>query len=178
MTHLRCGCTQELAADGRVEEEVLDLDARAGRAVPRSDGAEVAAVAGDLGAADFVRRPRLQRHLGDAADGGEGLPAEAEGADAEEIVRIVELAGGVAGEGQRQVVGVDAAAVVGDANQLDAALLHVHVDATGAGVEGVFEQFLEDAGRPFDDLAGGDLVDDQGRQLADAGHQIYIFQIG
>ncbi len=171
MAHLGRRRSEELAAHGRVEEQVLDLDARAGRAVPRADGAEIAAVADDFGAAAFFGRPRLQRHLGDAADGGEGFAAEAEGLDAKEVVGVVELAGGVGGEGQRQVVGVDAAAVVGDADQLDAALFHVHVHAAGAGVDGVFEEFLEDAGRPFDDLAGGDLVDDQRRQLADAGHQ-------
>ena len=42
-----------------------------------------------------------------------------------------------------------------------AALLDVDVDAAGAGIDGVFQQLLDDAGRPFDDLAGGDLVDDQ-----------------
>ena len=67
--------------------------------------------------------------LGDAADGGQRLAAEAERADAEQVVGVVQLAGGVAGEGQRQVVGVDAAAVVDDADQLDAALLDLDVDA-------------------------------------------------
>ena len=38
----------------------------------------------------------------------------------------------------------------------------------GASVDGVFEQFLDHAGRPFDDLAGGDLGDDGSRQLQDA----------
>ena len=59
---------------------------------------------------------------------------------------VLELAGGVTGEGQRQVVGVDAAAVIDDADQLDAALLDLDIDATGAGIDGVFEQFLDDAG--------------------------------
>ena len=34
-----------------------------------------------------------------------------------------------------------------------------------ARVHGVFQQFLDDAGRPLDDLAGGDLGDDERRQL-------------
>ena len=33
-----------------------------------------------------ARRPRLQRHLGDAADGRQRLAAKAEGADAEQVV--------------------------------------------------------------------------------------------
>ncbi len=108
--------------------------------------------------------------MGDAADGGEGLAAEAEGADAEQVVGVAELAGGVAGEGQRQVVGGDAAAVVGDADQLGAALLQVDVDALRAGINGVFEEFFDDAGGPFDDLAGGDLGDDTRWQLLDPRH--------
>ena len=102
----------------------------------------------------------MQRHLGDAADRGQRLAAKAERADAKEIVGLAQLAGGVAGEGERQIVGVDAAAVVHDANQFGAALFEVDVDARRAGVQAIFEQFLDDAGRPLDDLAGGDLGDD------------------
>ena len=57
----------------------------------------------------------------------------------------LQLAGGVAGERQRQVVGVDAAAVVDDADQFGAALLEVDVDAGGPGIDGVLEQLLDDA---------------------------------
>jgi hypothetical protein len=40
------------------------------------------------------------------------------------------------------------------------------LDARGAGIDGVFDQFLGSAGRSFDDLAGGDLVDQRfGQQL-------------
>ena len=60
---------------------------------------------------------------------------------------------------QRQFVGGDAAAVVADADQADAAFLEVDVDAARAGVERVLDQFLDDGRRPFDDFAGGDLVD-------------------
>src|SRR5437763_964903 len=96
----------------------------------------------------------------DAGAGVERLAAEAQRADAEEVVGVFELAGGVAGERQRQVVGVDAAAVVRDADQFGAALLDLDVDAPAAGVHGVFEQLLDDAGGPFDDLASSDLGDD------------------
>ena len=74
------------------------------------------------------------------------------------------------GEGQRQIVGVDAAAVIDDANQFGAALLDLDIDAPAAGIDGVFEQFLDDAGGSFDDLAGGDLADDERRQLLDTRH--------
>ena len=112
-------------------------------------------------------------NLRHAADRGQRFAAKAERADAEEIVGVVQFAGGVAGKGQRQIVGVDAAAVVDDANQFDAALLDFDIDARAAGVNGVFEQFLDDAGRPLDDLASGDLGDDVGRKLANSRHEFY-----
>src|SRR5262249_19256969 len=71
----------------------------------------------------------------------------------------------VAGEGEPQVVRQDAAAVVHDPDQLDATLFDVDVDPAAAGVHGVFQQLLDDAGRPFDNLPRGDLGDDRRRQL-------------
>ena len=38
-------------------------------------------------------------------------------------------------------------------------LFDIHLDGVGAGIEAVFQQFLDDGGRPFDDFTGGDLVD-------------------
>ena len=49
---------------------------------------------------------------GEAADGGQGFAAEAKGVDVAEILDLVQFAGGVAGQGQGQIVGVDAAAVI------------------------------------------------------------------
>ena len=43
-----------------------------------------------------------------------------------------------------------------------AARVHVHVDTATAGVHAVFQQFLDDARRPLDHLAGGDFGDDLG----------------
>ena len=139
------------------------LDARARGAVPRPQGRELTAVAGDLGATRHVGRTRLKGHLSDAGDGGEGLAAEAERADAEKVVGILKFAGGVADEGQWQVVGVDAAAVVHKTDKVAATLFNIDVDARAAGVDGVLQQFLDDAGRPLDDLAGGDLADERRR---------------
>jgi len=42
-------------------------------------------------------------------------------------------------------------------------------NAAGAGVDGVFDQFLDHARGTFDHLAGGDAVDDLFGELAD-GH--------
>ena len=43
-------------------------------------------------------------------------------------------------------------------------------DARGAGVDGVLDELLDDRRRPLDDLAGGDLVGELGRQPMDAVH--------
>ena len=76
---------------------------------------------------------------------------------------MVQFAGRVTGERQSQVLGRDASAIVDDADELDAPLFDLDIDTSAARVERIFEQFLDHAGRPFDDLARRDLVDDQRR---------------
>jgi hypothetical protein len=78
----------------------------------------------------------------------------------------MQLVGGVAGEGQGQIVGVDAAAVIDDLDEVAATVPDFDIDASAAGIDGVFQQFLDDAGGSFDDFAGDDLVDE--RMGADA----------
>jgi len=43
----------------------------------------------------------------------------------------------------------------------------VDLQAACAGVDGVFDQFLDDRCRAFDDLAGGDLVRQLGGETGD-----------
>ena len=68
---------------------------------------------------------------------------------------------------ERQLVGAHAAAVIGDRDQCLTAVAKRHLDAVGAGVDGVFDQFLDRRRRALDHLARGDAVDENGRQLAD-----------
>jgi hypothetical protein len=51
-------------------------------------------------------------------------------------------------------------AVVDDADELGPAFFEIDFDSRCAGVQAVFEQFFDDAGRPLDYLAGRDLRDD------------------
>ncbi|MCY1310592.1 hypothetical protein D9M70_607990 [compost metagenome] len=74
----------------------------------------------------------------------------------------------MAGQCQRQVVRGDATPVVAHPQQLDAALLHFDVDAPGAGVQAVFQEFLDDRGGALDHFAGGDLVRQPRAQQLDA----------
>jgi hypothetical protein len=49
-------------------------------------------------------------------------------------------------------------AVVHDSHEPLAAAFHFHPDLPGAGIEGIFQEFLHHRRRTFDDLSGGDLV--------------------
>lgn len=120
----------------------------------------------------LVPRPyaRLQRHLRHAADRCQRFAAKTHRAYREQIVRRRQLARGMVAEREFEVVGMDAVAVVDDADELAAAFLDIDVDARRPGVKAVFEQLLDDAGGPFDDLAGSDLGDDGNGKLTDARH--------
>ena len=100
-------------------------------------------------------------------DAGQRLAAEAERRHAPEVVLAGHLARGVALEGEAQLGGVDAAAVVGDADEGEAALADLDGDVRGAGVERVLDQLFDDGGGTLDDLAGGDLRRFVRRQHAD-----------
>jgi len=63
----------------------------------------------------------------------------------------------------------DSVAVVGDLNELEAAILDEEIDGGGAGVEAVLEELLDGVDRTLNDLAGGDSVDDGVTQALDFG---------
>ena len=54
-------------------------------------------------------------------------------------------------------------AVVDDPDQASAAVFDLDRDVGRAGIDGVFDQFLDDGSGPFDDFAGGDAIDQRGR---------------
>ena len=61
---------------------------------------------------------------------------------------------------QREIAIGHAVAVVGNPDPPPAAAVGENVDPAGAGVDGVFHQFLDHARRTLDHFAGGDAVDD------------------
>ncbi len=77
-------------------------------------------------------------------------------------------------EGEQSIVADHAMAVVGDADEFAAAGFDLDTDASGAGVNGVLKQFLDDGGRTLDDLAGGDLVRDLVGEDVDAAHESIV----
>ena len=118
-----------------------------------------------MGLACMPRRDRQTRHR---ADRRQSLTAEAERTDRDEIV-VGELRGGVTLDRKRKIGARHAVAIVGDANEPPAAAVGEHIDAAGAGIERVLDEFLDHARRPLDHLARGDAVDNGLGQLAD-GH--------
>jgi hypothetical protein len=147
----------ELQPDGRGVEEVAHLDLRAAIGGGRPQRRDPAALHRDLHRLVGLRRARTEGEPRDGADRGQGLATEAERADVVDVVR--QLGGAVARDRERQFARRDAGAVVDDADQVQPAARGRDLDAGGAGVERVLDEFLHDARRPFDDLARGDLVD-------------------
>jgi hypothetical protein len=115
-----------------------------------------------------------QRQARDRGDRGQRFAAEAERGHTFEVVERGDFRGGVAGQRQREFILGDAAAVVGNADQFDAAFLQLNLDRLAAGVEGVFEQFLENGGGSFDHFASGNLADQQVGEAGDGRHRRII----
>ncbi len=162
---------QEFPARRRVVVELLHGHRRAGGERRRRRRADVAAFDLDpprVRLAGRARREREARHRGDRR---QRLAAKAERGDRFEIVDGRELRRRVTRDRERELLALDAAAVVGDADALDAAAGEIDVDLRRARIERVLEQLLQRRGRPLDDLAGGDLVDEVIGQRADPSHR-------
>jgi hypothetical protein len=150
-------------------KQVAHLDAGAGRQRRRFHIRLHAAIDGDAPGMRLAPVPRRDRHAGGRADRWQRLAAESKGADREQIL-FIELRGGVTFDRQAQVRAGHAGAVVRDADEAASAAVGQHIDPAGAGIERVFDQLFDDAGRALDHLAGGDAVDRSFGQLAD-GHR-------
>ncbi|MCY1360658.1 hypothetical protein D9M69_472930 [compost metagenome] len=161
---------QELAPRRGVEEQVAHFHRSAHRMGRRLHarlhvaalGLHLPGLLGGFGA----RGQGQPRHR---TDRRQRFAAEAHAHHPLEVVEVADLAGGVALQSQRQVIGGDAGAIVAHLEQLDAALLDIHLDAPRAGVQAVLQQFLGHRGRALDHLAGGDLVGQPRTEQLDAG---------
>jgi hypothetical protein len=57
-------------------------------------------------------------------------------------------------ERQGNVIAAHAAAIVGDLDKVQAALLEANIDLARPGINRIFDQLFQGAGRAFDDLTG------------------------
>jgi hypothetical protein len=71
---------------------------------------------------------------------------------------------------KERIVAAHAKAVVRDAHQASSTGLDLDNDAVGLSVEGIFNEFFDDTGRPFDDFACRDLVRDMFGQQSNTVH--------
>ena len=119
----------------------------------------------------------FDRHARDGGDGGDGLAAESEGRDVEDVGFGGDFAGRMRIEAEQCVVGVHALAVVGDRDGTPSAVFDGDGDLPRACVERVFHKLLHDGRGAFDDLARRDLVADLVAQLSDLAHDAVRFSV-
>ncbi len=163
----RLGGFQEAMANGRVEKQIADLHDRPDRTAAGLSRLDDSAADSQFVARRFTGRAAADGQLRDAADRRECLAAKPQRLNMKQRFIGGQLAGGVTGNGQRQLIGRHAAAVIADADQFGTAADDRYFNPCGAGVDAVFQQFFDNRGGPFDHFAGGDLVDQVGRQLSD-----------
>ena len=78
--------------------------------------------------------------------------------DAVQVVRLFNFTGGVADEGRRDILGIDAGAVIADLDQLYTAGLDADGDLRCTGVDRVFQKLLDHRCRALHHLTGGDQL--------------------
>ena len=154
---------QELAPCRRTRVEIQDFDRRAPGAGGRFDARRCAV---EHVGVWFVGGPAGDPHARHRRDRRQRFATEAERFDAFEFRERTDLAGGMALQRQCEFVCRNAATVVGHQDAAYAALLDAQFDRSGARIDRILEQFLDDRCRPLDDLAGRDLADqDVGERL-------------
>ncbi|MCY1428376.1 hypothetical protein D9M71_442580 [compost metagenome] len=160
---------EELAPGRGIEEQIAHFHRGTDRVRRRLHARRhVTAFGFDLPGLTGTGGTRGQGQARHRTDRGQGLATEAQAQYPFKVFQLADLAGGVTGQGQRQVVSRNTAAIVPHLQQFDAALLDFDIDAPGTGVQAVFQQFLGYRRRPLDNLAGGNLVGQPRAEQLDA----------
>ena len=164
---LGAGGLHELEPGRDMVEQVPHLDGGP-RRTARGRGTSLPAVLHAVPAPELLgSRTRHHLHGRHRGDAGQRLAAKAHGGDARQVRLAANLAGGMALEGQGNVLPGHALAVVADPDEGRAVALHQHRDLACAGIEGVVHQLLDHRRRPLHHLAGGDAVDERVGQHGD-----------
>ena len=103
------------------------------------------------GGCGFLGACRHADH-GSGGNAGKRLAAKTERADGVQVVNVRNLAGGVPLERERNLAGVYAASVVGDADHREPAVANLNLYGGRSGVDGVLDELLHDRRRTLDDL--------------------------
>ena len=154
----RARAFDEFQARGHVVKQVSHIDACA----PRSGGALVfdkfPAFITNLRAELILFGLGLERNARNRRDGSQRFPAKAERANRKQVVCGRNLAGRVAKECRFAVLVRDSAAIVGDADAVQASVFNLDGNRRCARVDCVFHEFFDNRTRPLDDFARGYLV--------------------
>ena len=110
-------------------------------------------------------------HAADSGNGRQCLTTETQRANGAQVLGAAQLTGGVAQKGSRQLVGSNAAAVIGDAQIGHTAALQLYHDGGRTGIDGVFQQLFHHAGRALHHLTGGDQIRHMAIQTLNMGHK-------
>ena len=162
---------QKFPARGQVEKKLADFHGGAGRAAAGFDVDDFPAVDHDLAClranrssrSRVVRVKRLTLAMLGSASPRKPIVAMELKSSARWILLVAWRS-----RQSRASSRLMPSAVVGHANQAATAGLDFDGHARGPGVEGIFDQFLDDAGGAFDHFAGGDLVGHLLGQKSDA----------
>jgi hypothetical protein len=90
-------------------------------------------------------------------NGSQRFSAEAQCADMEKVFCIAQFAGGMAGDGQFHFFWDDAYPIIADLNEVLTSAFYANRNASGTGINGVFQQFLHNRSWPFHHFTGCDL---------------------
>ncbi len=155
---------QEPLSHRRVDKQLLNLQGRSLHGARRCLVLNLAAGKPEATAGGISLMAGHHGHVADGPDAEQGLAPESQGLNAIQPFRIRQLAGGVALEGQLQLVGGNAVPVVHHANEVQTSALESHVHMASMGIQRVFDQFPHRVDRAFDDLAGSNARHGGGRQ--------------
>jgi len=107
-----------------------------------------------------VSMTACQRNLGYRANAGQGLSPKTLCFEGINIVESCDFARRVSGNGHRELIVGNPTAIIAHLNEFLAPIPDGDVYLRGTRIEGIFHQFLDDRGRSFHHLTGGDLVDE------------------
>ena len=134
---------EELHAGGGVVEQVLHPDGSTHRTGTRLPGDLFPALDAVDGGKLVCLGAGGQLHPRHAGNGCQCFAAEAQRVDAVQVIRLFDLAGGMADKRRGNVFRLNAGAVVADFDQLDAAGFNADRHLRSSGINGVFQQLLD-----------------------------------
>lgn len=149
---------QELTSGRDIEEEVLDQKVASYRTGTGLLTCKTAAGDRKVCAKLLAFHTRLQLDLCNGGDGSQCLAAEPHRMEGKEVVGLADLGSGMPLEREPCIGLRHSLAVINYLDGRAACVGYQHIDVLRFGINRILHQFLDDRGRPLDDLAGCYLV--------------------